>query len=461
MTSEDSTLEPSNMPRLALITAIVAALAFAAVMFAPKELAIAVALVGCVALAAVVFRRPEVAIIALVGAAALDITGRLATIGGAKITIYQGLLVVVLGFVFWRVRTGRSKLVSTPVDLPLAMFCALAVASVFVAVQPALALVQVASLFSCALLVYVVVVLVDTPEKAELVVLGVLGLACLWSVAAYFEKRGLFHIGQVIITYGYGIRTKVTFKDPNILGDFLTVSAALAMPLAVVAKSKLKRVAVLAGVALCFVAVLWTGSRGAFGGFLIAAMVVVLALRIPLWQKLLLLGVAVAGVVGGLAFFVNPMWVQDKVLGLWQDQSWMDRVRIVNSGIAIARDNIFGVGAGNFPVVYPFYRDPVVRFDLVESHTMLATLVVEYGFAGLFVFLWLLWRFLSRMIVVAWHEKPGRLQALATGVLAAGMGVFAQSFTYSLETSKYLWLTIGLGMAVYTMAKAPSDKEIP
>jgi len=82
---------------------------------------------------------------------------------------------------------------------------------------------------------------------------------------------------------------------------------------------------------------------------------------------------------------------------------------------------------------------------------MAFTLLVEYGLIGLALFTWLLWRFVSRTWIVARREQTGILQSVATGALAAGIGVIAQSFTYSLETSKFLWLAIGVGMAVYTM----------
>jgi len=444
---------------LIVVAAVSAAIVWGAFKFAPADLALVVALALCGAVAFAAGKRPEVVVVALVGAAALDITGRIATVGDANLTLYQGLVAVVFVFAAWRVRKGESKLVGTPVDLPVIAFLGIAVASIFVAPLPLVAVVQVISILSCAVLVYLIVVLIDTPARAETLVLGVLGLAALWSVGAYFEKHSLLHFGTLLINYGYGVRTKMTFKDPNIFGDFLAVSSAMALPLAFVAKSWLKRLAIVGGVALCLAAIFWTGSRGALAGFLIAAVVVVIALRIPLWQKVVFLAGAALLVAAGIAFFVDPLWIQNKVIGVWQDESWMDRVRIVQSALAMSHDHLIGVGAGNFSAIYPYYRDPLVRFDLVESHTMLATILVEYGVVGLGVFLWLLWRFLSRTALVVWREKAGRVQALATGVLAGGFAVIAQSFTYSLETSKYLWLTIGLGMALYGMSQVKSEKE--
>jgi putative inorganic carbon (HCO3(-)) transporter len=319
--------------------------------------------------------------------------------------------------------------------------------------------VQLVSLLSCGALVYLTCILVDTPERAERVVLAILTLAAIWSVGAFLEKQGLMHFGPVIRTFASGIRAKVTFKDPNIFGNFLAVSAVLALPLVPIAGSTTRRIALLCGVGLSFMAILFSASRGALAGLMVGVLVMMLALRIPAWQKLLIIVMVAVVLIGGVVAVMSPTWIQEKVVGVAQDRSSANRVGIVGSSIEMARDNVFGVGAGNFPLVYPFYRNQVVRFNLVESHTMLATLLVEYGVLGLLLFLWILWRFVTRVSLVAWREERGLLQALATGVLAAGAAVLAQSFVYSLETSKYLWLTIGLGMAVYTMWRTKTQKE--
>ncbi len=452
-------LDRPASPALLAGSAAAAAMAWAAFKFAPMLLIVLVALLGIAAVAAAARRRPEVAIVALVGAAGLDSTGRLAVIGSARITVYQLVMVAVMLFAIARIRSGRAQLLGTPVDLPLLAFLAVAAASIFVTISIPLAVVQLISLLSCAVLVYLVCVFVDTPERAETVVLGILLLATVWSIGAFFEKQGVLHFGPVIRTFASGIRPKMTFKDPNIFGGFLAVSAALALPLIAVAKSWSKRVAILGGVGLCLMAILLSGSRGALAGFVIGALVMVLALRIPVWQKLLFVGAATLLLVVGVESLVSPTYIQLKVLGVAQDRSWIYRIGIVRSALAMASDNVFGVGGGNFREVYPLYRSYFVRFNLVESHTMLATLLVEYGALGLLTFLWLLWRSVSRVALVAWRQEFGLLQALATGVLGAGAVVFAQSFVYSLETSKYLWLTIGLSMAVYTIWRSTSKEE--
>lgn len=443
------------MARLALAAAATTVAGIALWATVPKGL---IALVACLALvivAAITYRKPETAIVVLIAASTLDVTGRIAQIGPLRLTLYQGLLAATVLFAIWRVKSARTRLKSTPVDVPLLLFMAVVVISVLGAGEPARAIVALVSLGSSALLVYLVLLLVDTPEALVRVVLGVLAVAVLFSVFTFFEARGAFSIGAPIQNWGAGIRPKVTFKDPNMLGSFLMVASMLALPLLQVAGRRRMKVLVVLAVLLCAFAIFETSSRGALGALGIALLASLTMMRIPFRYK------AVIFVLVAIAAFtvLDPAWVVQKVLGAGEDESALARVYMGMSALNMAKDYPFGVGAANYPIVYPWYRDAAVRWNLVESHTMYLTLLVEYGIVGLSLFLWVMWRFISRTWLVAWREQRGMLQSLATGALAAGIGVFAQSFTYSFETSKFLWFSIAVGMAVYTMWKTQPVKE--
>ena len=88
-----------------------------------------------------------------------------------------------------------------------------------------------------------------------------------------------------------------------------------------------------------------------------------------------------------------------------------------------------------------------MNLGLVESHTAYVTVLAETGLFGFIGFMWLIVRFWFGTLKTALKAPAGRLQALAVGSLAGGTALLVQSLTYSLETSKFLWLTFGLGMA--------------
>lgn len=457
--SQPTTAERFELtPRLALIAAATAALAWAAVTFAPQALGVALALVALGAGAALAWREPQYALAGLVAAAALDVNGRLAAIGPFKVTVYQALLVAVIALAAWRVRTGASRLRATPIDLPAIAFIAIAAISVLAAPQTGRAITAIVSLTSSIVLAYLVVVLADSPSRLRDLVVAVVTLGALFGVLAVLERYEVFSVMEPLRAWGYGIKPRVTFEDPNTLGHFLAVAAGLGVPLAAIWRGW--RQAAIAAAVLAMSAGVWfTGSRGSLAALLIAIAVGMLAVRIPTWQKLVVVGAAAAAVVAGIAFFLDPLVLQRKILGVATDPSALARVDMAASAWQMIADNPFGVGAANYPVVYPFYRDAAVRSSLVESHTMLLTVLVEYGWAGLIAFTVLLWRWLSRTALAALRARDALSQALAAGALGAGVAAVAQSFTYSLETSKFLWLTVGIGLSVYACVQSISEEE--
>ena len=396
--------------------------------------------------------RPELGVVGLVAAAALDINGRVFTVAGVQFTVYQLGALAMIAFAIWRVRTGRSHLVRTPLDVPLTAFLTIATLSVLLAADSRRALVALVSLLSSALLVYIVVTLIDTGTRARALVLGITGLGMLWGLAAVAESRGLVHISTPLVLFPDIIRARVTFDDPNVLGEFLIMIALLALPLAITSARVRPRVWFGAGYLLCAAGTLATVSRGALAALLIGTTVALLMVRIPTWKKAALFGGLVLVVVFVALFVLDPGWVQERVIEVAADPSWTARIDMFRAALSISADHPIGVGAANYPLVYPYYRVGDVRASLVESHTMLATILVEYGVVGFLVFMWLLWRYLSRVLLAAIRTRSGMTHAMLTGAFATGVALLAQSFTYSFETSKFLWFVIGFGMSLWRIA---------
>ncbi len=154
-----------------------------------------------------------VGLVALVAAAALDITGRIAEVGPARFTLYQVLAVVLTLLALWQLATKRAALPKTPVTLPLAAFLGTAALSLVFATELAPAVVQLASLASSAVLVLIVVV--GAPFVEELLYRGLLQgafsrriddvlavvVVAAWFALSHFrhvEYVGLFVVGLVI-----------------------------------------------------------------------------------------------------------------------------------------------------------------------------------------------------------------------------------------------------------------------
>jgi len=416
--------------------------------------------------------------VALAGAAALDVTGRLGQLGPARFTLYQLLALVLAAFVVWLLVSGRERLPATPLILPAAAFLGAAALSLAFAVERLPGLVQLASLASSVVLALIVTVLVRRSSDGVAVVLGTLGIAAVLGALALLEwadvftlqqsafrtstpissvasaSSGLFALQRLVSeASGYGIRARVTFGDPNILASFLMTALLLSIPvIAKVPMSRALRALTWVGVAIAVAGLASTYSRGGFGGLFIGLACVLVLVRASRMAKMVSVAVAVLSlaVIGALVF--GPQWIARNVFELTQDFSAMNRLYMAQGALNMWLDHPFGVGIDNFPVVYPQYRHPMAEPGIVESHAAYITVLAEMGFLGLLAFLWVLWRFFTRTALLPARRSPDiAVHALAVGAFAATASMCAQAFTYSLEGSKFLWFAIGIGFAAWHM----------
>lgn len=403
-----------------------------------------------------------VALVALMAAAALDVTGRIGQIGPARFTAYQLLALAVTTFTVWLLITRREPLPRTPVTVPVLAFLGTATLSLVFAAERLAGAVQLASLASSMVLAFIVMVLVRMPRSGVFVVGGMLVVASTLGVLALMEWGDLFALQHpVFYTPGYGIRARVTFGDPNILASFLMSTLLLAVPVLVGAPlSRRVRAAGWATASLALAGLATTFSRGGLGGLVVGLVCIAALVRVSKRARLVIIAVMVLAVVLAAALVVDAEWVADNVLDLSDDGSTMNRLYMAKGALEMWLDHPFGVGIDNYRVVYPEYQDPRAEQGIVYSHTAYVTVLAEMGFLGLLAFLWVLWRFFARAALPAVKRAHDpAVHALALGAFAAAAGMCAQAFTYSLEGSKFLWFAIGLGAAAWRMY-AEGESEV-
>ncbi len=396
-------------------------------------------------------------LVALVAAAALDITGRIAEVGPARFTAYQLLAVVMMAVAAWTLVRGRAGLPKTPLNLPLVAFLGTAALSLAFATELVPAVVQLASLTSSVVLVLIVVALVRTPDQGARVAGGIIAVAAVFGVLALLEWGGIFAVQHpVFYTPGYGIRARVTFLDPNILASFLMSSILLAAPLVVAAPMKRSlRVAGVGAIVVTLVGLATTYSRGGLGGLVIGLVAIGVLLRAPRRAQVAFVAVVVVAIALAGALVFDARWVSDNVIGAGDTGSATNRVYMVEGALDMWRHHPFGVGLDNYQIVYPAYRDPRAEAGIVESHTAYVTVLAEMGFLGLIAFLWLLGAFFLRTALPAARAaRDTTTHALAVGAFASALALAAQAFTYSLEASKFWWFAIGMGAAAWRMTRA-------
>jgi O-antigen ligase len=408
---------------------------------------------------AIIAARPDWGLVMLFGAAALDVMGRLVSVAGVQLTIYQAIAAFLLIVFVTRYRQGRLAWPSTPLDLPLIAFLMLAAASIFVAPALLSSMVEWISLVSSIFLMYAIVAFADTEKKLANLVWWAVGMAAFIAFLALLEINQVYAVqGEYISDFAQGVRPNVTFKDTNILGTLMYVSLSFCGALVLQAKGWRVRGAGLIAAALLMGGLWATRSRGAWIAAIVAALVVLGLSRVSMTLRVLLIAAMVMAAVGVVV--LDTTFVENRVAPLAAGETEEPRVNMALAGMRMWLDAPFGIGLGGFPEVYPLYRQGSLRVNLIESHMAYLTLLTETGLFGLLAYLWVLWRFFKSTFRTSRRALSGLDHALLVGAMAAAAGVATQALTYSLEGHKLLWFAMGVGMAVYVRYTASLEEKV-
>lgn len=423
--------------------------------------ALDVKIVAAIALGAVflmalrrVWLEPKLGLYLAVVAFSLDSLGKLPLTDKFPITLYQITIAVTLLAAVRDHRDGTRRLQwkATRLDLPILLFVSLAVLVAGLAPNLRLSFVTLASLVSSVVLFYLILQMIDTPEEARRLLLWLLAVATVLAVLAVMERvTGVSIAGNVTKSYAAGIRIRGSFKDPNIFGMLLMTALASAFALVLGEKGKTRN-RILGAMALVFVALVLTFSRGAWLAMAAAAAFIALAYPGNRMKRILPLAAAFVAAAVLVVNLTPSDFVENKILRLTKDTSTIARVYMLETGAKMVRANPIGAGLAAFPDAYGAYRYGSVKPELVQSHTAYLTIAVEMGVAGLGLFLFLIVRFFSTTLP---DLRRGAADASARIRLAAGaavLGILVQAWFYSVELSKQLWFSMALAAAAQLMA---------
>jgi O-antigen ligase len=261
--------------------------------------------------------------------------------------------------------------------------------------------------------------------------------------------------------YGQFDRLSGTLGNPNELAKALVLGIGLSGGLIAIAKTSLTRGVALAAGALCLVALLQTGSRGgliALGAMLIAALVLASGRRFAL--SLVTLTVLLAGI--GYFVMAAPEESRERILN---PGSGTGRVDIWTVGLRMVEANpVAGVGAGNFQTSSIHYllepgalpSSEYIADTPLGAHNMYLEVLAELGIPGLILFLILIFFCLGCALAALSRFRAlgeERMQALTTAISVSLIGLLAADLFASEQYARELWLLLGLGPALWAMAK--------
>ena len=247
-------------------------------------------------------------------------------------------------------------------------------------------------------------------------------------------------------------RVYATLENPNVLGEYLLLIIPFAAACLLTAKTWPRRFFYLVLLALMLVCMMFTSSRGAWLGLLLAVAILVIMLD----ARLLLVGIVALVVL----YFALPDWIIGRFtsIGDMSDSSTSYRVFIWLGTIAMLKDYWFcGIGPGNtaFNLVYPAYSFNTVKAP--HAHNLYLQLLCDTGIIGLILFLLVILSF-YRTVFSAFSRVRDRATKIHLAAAAASIGGFLlQGMTdysfYNPRVTLFFWVVVALGIALARRSK--------
>ena len=440
----------------------------------------AVAAIALFVVAAV--RWPDLAVAAMaitVFTNASDVLGRNAGTPGLGDPL---LSLLIAGFIYrhWRARITRSTLLAPPPAFAMVAFgwVTLSLGSALWAADPVRSVARAQSLVRDATIAVAIMFVVRTCQSLRRAIWAVVvagGLIAGLSVFQYATHRFGTNFGgfgratvENIAGTTDGYRLSGPYDDPNFYGLILLLVVPLAADRFLHERDALLRLAALVSVGLVALAIVFTFSRGAFVGLVIAVLGILVRER-P--RPAVLAAIALGGLLVASQLpsnYTNRLSaLSDALPGsdvgrAGADVSIRGRTSEVRVAIEMFADHpILGVGAANYPFRYQAYARAIGldgRREEREPHSLYGEAAAELGLVGLAA--------LGAMLVLTRR----RLRIAARGLAAEPMyasipGAIGTAFAGYLSASIFLhaqyarpaWVLLGLAWAAsYLKAAAPA-----
>jgi O-antigen ligase len=266
------------------------------------------------------------------------------------------------------------------------------------------------------------------------------------------------------------VRISGTIGDPNELAALLVAGTVFAGVLAVITKEAALRVAAGSAVVLFLAGIVYTVSRGGLVALFVA--LIAACLLAGRWRGRTLVVVAL-GLMTMVIYFASfaGLDARDRVTTV---EGGSGRTDIWKVGWRMVKDEpIHGIGSGNFPVSSIHYllqpgvleRDEFIIDTPKVAHNTYLQILAELGIVGLTLFLTILGFSIRCAIRAArWFGNHGdtQMELVARGMVVALVGILAADFFISEQFGKQLWLLLGLGPALYGVARRtyPEAKKV-
>lgn len=249
------------------------------------------------------------------------------------------------------------------------------------------------------------------------------------------------------------IETRVvsTFENPNVFGEYLILLLPIVITFLIISKTPNKKAFSFACLASGVMALIYTWSRGAWLGAIIAMAIflVIISRKAIVFYLLSLISVPFL-----IPFLPSSIINRFTSIGNMTDSSTSYRVFIWEASVNMIRDYFFtgiGVGTTAFQTVYSEYALSGIE-TAPHSHNLYLQIFVELGIFGFILFAIVMFLYFSKGFTFL-RKCADSSSRLIIGASMCGVIAFlAQGLTdyvwYNYRVFALFWMVIGLSVAV-------------
>lgn len=374
--------------------------------------------------------------------------------------LIAGLCVItIVGFIYALIG-GRVKEIKLSVLAPgILLYVLFGMFSTFASFEPISSAFVFVVYLVFILEYFVMVNTFNTPEKFKGAV------ACFASSVLFIALIGIwqnFNVSET--TSGWvdtemfeNIKTRVyaTFENPNVLGQYFIISLPMVFALFCAEKKPVYKFSWLCVFAVGFLCLIYTWSRGAWVGVLLA-LAVYLLIRDRRWIVLCVLMLCIMP-------FVLPESILNRIMSIGNsgDSSTAYRISVWIASLRVAvRYWMLGAGYGSdaFSIGYKMFALPGADFAL-HSHNFYIQLVTDIGIAGLIAFLLILFNALGSSTTLK-NKEIKTITLSGVGVVIGYMfqGI-AESLWYNMRMSLMFWILMAFIISGVKIDKAVEHND--
>ncbi len=247
-----------------------------------------------------------------------------------------------------------------------------------------------------------------------------------------------------------GGRVVSTFENPNMLGQYFILLLPILAAAAISERSLTAKSSSMVAFAVGAVCLIYTWARGAWLGFLFAAVIFLL-----MWSRksMAFLVTGICALPFLIPYLPESILARFSSIGDLTDTSTNYRVYIWRGSMNLASDYAWtgiGVGESAFDRIYPYYSFAGIE-KAPHAHNLFLQLFIEVGIPGFLIFMALLVCFFQSGFSLAkcGEDKGVRLIGCGAvcGILAALVQGMADYIWYNYRVFFVFWVVVGIASA--------------